>query len=291
MNLNGDSDSPERRSSMSRSPSIYSSIALFAFGFVYTASASNISKTFELGPGTQSSRSVSRTYPVPCGRQVAAVVKYKRLGTAGASNDIPLIIELREPDTASGVEGAIVDTRSVKAQTVEQTAPTIFSAAGGSSRGCSRPWRIRVRYALDGTPPFAVSGTARTDYDGRDEEIVTDRIGVLYKGTSQTVKFGSVAGMKQGTLTVAADFYHSLGNGMPLPGDVKLRFELIDPNGNVVKTVEGFDSDEGPSPRFLMTHQFSSCVPGQWKLRVKATNNDDDVTVLSVDGKLTPGCL
>jgi hypothetical protein len=290
MNLKGEIDSPERRSSMRRGPSVSLSITLFALGFVCTASASNISKTFELGPGTQNSRSVYRTYGAPCGRQVAAVVKYKRLGPAGASNDIPLVIELREPETAGGAEGAIVETRSVKAQTTEQTAPTIFSAAGGSSRGCSQPWRIRVRYALDGTPPFAVSGTARLDYDGRDETITAGTLGHVYKDLQHSTNLGTSAGLKQGRLVISAGWYHSFGNGPPLPGDVKMKYELINPSGTVVKTAEGFDSNAGPAPKFQLVYDVPSCVPGQWKLRMRALTSDD-VVVTSVTAKLTPGCL
>lgn len=151
---------------MKKVTTIFATVGLFAFGLVGTAVASTIHKTFEFGPGTQNPSSNVRTFPVPCGRQVAAVVKFQRLGPAGASNDIPILIELREPDTAPNQEGPISETRSAIAKTTEQEVRGILSFSGGSSRGCSLPWRVRVRYANPGTPPFAVTGTSRLDYDG-----------------------------------------------------------------------------------------------------------------------------
>ena len=102
---------------MKKATTIFASAALVALASIGTAFGSNISKTFEFGPGTQNSSSNVRTFPVPCGRQVAAVVKFKRLGPAGTSNNVNIKIELREPDTAPNVEGPIVETKSVSATT------------------------------------------------------------------------------------------------------------------------------------------------------------------------------
>src|SRR6266508_3314552 len=70
-----------------------------------TVSAESITKTFEFGAGTPQSRSHVRTFPIPCGTEggVAAVVKFQRSGPVGASN-VPIMIELREPDTAPDQE-------------------------------------------------------------------------------------------------------------------------------------------------------------------------------------------
>src|SRR5918995_6682570 len=73
----------------------------------------NITKSFEFGPGTQNPKSNVRTFEIPSGLEVAATVKYKRLGTG--KEGIPIAIELREPDTSPGVEGPIVETKTATA--------------------------------------------------------------------------------------------------------------------------------------------------------------------------------
>src|SRR5688500_5205739 len=126
--------------------------ALFGlFGLSGTVTADNVSKTFEFGEGSAQTRSIVRIFPISCNKAVVAVVKFQRLGSAGEGNDIPIIIELREPDTAPDQEGPIVQTESGMAKTTEQT--ITFSTAHGRSRGCSLPWRVRVKHANDGPAP------------------------------------------------------------------------------------------------------------------------------------------
>jgi len=275
---------------MKKATTIFVSLALFAFASVSTVFASNISKTFEFGPGTQYSSSVFRTFPVPCGRQVAAVVKFTRLGPVGLNNDIPIIIELREPDTAPNQEGPIAGTKNDFALTTEKTV-TIFSIGGGSARGCSLPWRVRVRHANAGSPAYKVSGTARLDYDGTGTSIPSSPIGSLFKGAIKpNVPLGDITGLKQGTISVAGTWSHEIFGADVGLNYIQLRFQLSDPSGRVVQTAEGYSLGGPLTPRLSLVYQVPTCVTGQWKLTITNLSTKDDVKIDAPSIFFTPGC-
>lgn len=273
---------------MKKVTTLTASVVLFAFGLISSAVAANISKTFEIGPGTQNPSSNVRTFPVPCGRQVAAVVKFKRQGPASTLNDIPIKIEFREPDTAANQEGPIIKTLDGTAQTTEQSV-TILSSGGGSLRGCTLPWRVRVKHTNPGSPPYMVFGTIRLDYDGGVVTIPYSENPSLNKNTSKTINIGTIAGLQQGRMEVTSDWIHIVFH-VKAPGDVLLRFQLIDPNGATVQTAEGYSNGSlSSSPKLRLVHQLPSCVPGQWKLKI-TNNTNDDAAIDHMNLKLTPGC-
>ncbi|MCI0412812.1 proprotein convertase P-domain-containing protein [bacterium] len=275
---------------MKKITTILASVALFVLANAGSTFASNITKTFEFGPGTQYSSSVFRTFPVPCGRQVAAVVKFKRLGPSGTSNNIPIIIELREPDTAANQEGPLVEARNANATTSEQIV-TILSFGGGSPRGCTLPWRVRVKYGA-GTPSFAISGTIRIDYDGTVKRISIPFTGVLFKGESKSISFGDTAGFAQGIIEITADWHHQLTTVLPGPNPIKLRIELVNPGGTTVRSVEAFSSNEARSEltKFKLTHKVASCAPGQWKLKITNTDTSDTAFLDNASPVFVPSC-
>lgn len=47
-------------------------------------------------------------------------MKFQRLGPDGTASDVPIIVELREPDTALNVEGPLVEERSAIAKKAER---------------------------------------------------------------------------------------------------------------------------------------------------------------------------
>lgn len=271
---------------------VFGSVMLFAFATAGTAFADNISKTFEFGAGTPQPRSHVRTFSVPCGTEggVAAVVKFQRVGPVGASN-IPIIIEFREPDTAPDQEGPVVETKTATAKTTEQT---IILSSQSNNRGCSLPWRVRVRYADEGTAPFRTFGSIRLDFDGRLRKISVQTYAYgkyLNKGSSKEYKLGNVLGLQQGIIEITANWRHIIGTDLVTgPNPVKLKWQLIDPNGTV-KTVEAYSSNEARSEltRFKLLYQAPKCVAGQWKLKI--TNNTiDDAFVDETKAELLPGC-
>jgi hypothetical protein len=263
-------------------------VALFSFASSNTSFADNISKTFEFGEGTPQSRSHVRTFPIPCNKAVAAVVKFRRLGPDGGGNDIPIIIELREPDTAADQEGSIVQTESGMAKTTEQT--VTFNTAFGRPRGCSLPWRVRVRHANAGTAPSRVFGTIRLDFDDRPGVEVESVGSVQHQGLKiVNIKAGDI---KQGKVEITANWYHFVGSIYVVgPNPIKLKIRLIDPNGRVVKTVEAYSGDELRSelPKFKLTYQVVDCLLGQWKLDV-FNNTNDDARFKNLDVKITLDC-
>lgn len=270
-------------------------VASCMFAIVGIVFASSISKTFEFGEGMPQSRSIVRTFPVPCGTLgVAAVVKFQRLGPDGANNDVPITIELREPDTAADQEGPIVVTKHASAKKTEQT---VTLASGRSNRGCSLPWRVRVRHDNEGAAPFRTFGSIRLDFDGRLRSISVAKdcyciFGRLDKHSSNKYNVGNVLGLEQGIIEITANWRHIIGTDLlPGPNPVKLKWELIDPNGVAVKTVEAYSSNEARSEltRFKLLYQVTKCVTGQWKLKVTNSTNDD-AAVDDPKAELLPGC-
>lgn len=252
------------------------------------ANFTNITKSFEFGPGTPNAVSNQRGFEIPSGLEVAATVKYRRLGTG--KEGIPIAIELREPDTSPGVEGPIVKTERRDAYVTEGSV-TIRSLA--SNRGCTRPWRVRVRYDGTGTPPNAVFGTARLDWDGTTRTISAETPGYVIKGTSKEVKFGDATGFGEGAIAVTANWNHMIG---PVPGPSPVKFNVALyvrlPNGDdlVGPADEGYSTNEAnATPRFGLIYRLSSPLAGQYRLNFK--NKDvHDAFVQTPTVRFSPTC-
>lgn len=255
---------------------------------VPAANLTNITKSFEFGPGTPNPVSNQRGFEIPSGLEVAATVKYRRLGTG--KEGIPIAIELREPDTSPGVEGPIVKTERRDAYVTEGSV-TIRSLA--SNRGCGKPWRVRVRYDGTGTPPNAVFGTARLDWDGTTRTISAETPGYVIKGTSKEVKFGSPTGFGEGALGITANWNHMIG---PVPGPSPVKFRVtiyIDhpTAGTVVSTSdEGYSSNEAnATPKFGIVHRIREDLPYQYSLNFKNLDVHDAFVQTPVV-KFSPTC-
>ena len=253
------------------------------------ASFTNITKSFEFGPGTPNPVSNQRGFEIPSGLEVAATVKYRRLGSG--KEGIPIAIELREPDTSPGVEGPIVKTELRNAYTTESSV-TIRSLA--SNRGCTRPWRVRVRYDGTGSPSNAVFGTARLDWDGTTRTISAETPGYVFKGTRKEVKFGTPEGFGEGTIAVTANWNHMIGP-VPGPSPVKFRVALYVelPNGDdlVGPADEGYSTNEAnATPKFGLTYRLSSARAGQHRLDFQ--NKDvHDAFVQTPVVRFFPACV
>lgn len=301
MDLRGKSETSlaqvwRKKKTMSNKNNISTKLTIFVVTALLTiatagmALADNVTKTFEFGEGLAQTRSSLRTFPISCNKAVVAVVKFQRLGSAGGGNDIPIIIELREPDTAPDQEGSIVQTESGMAKLAEQT--ITFATANGRPRGCSLPWRVRVKHANDGTAPSRVFGTIRLDFGDRFPGVEIDSVGSVQKQGSKIVNI-KAGDIKQGKVEITANWYHFVGSIYVVgPNPIKLKIRLVDPNGTVRKTVEAFSGDELRSdlPKFKLTYQVVDCLPGQWKVEViNATS--DDARFKDINVKFTLDCL
>lgn len=256
------------------------------FGVTFAGSAT---KTFEFGAGTANSTSNFRTFFVPCGLNVTASVKYQRKGDGGASSDVPITIELRKPAANADDDGAVAQTVNVTAKRTEQTA-TLNGTE--SNRGCSLPWRVRVR-PQSGQSEFAIYGNITVSFDDSSKNIsVEGNLISLNKGNSVTKNIGGSGGMDQGIITVTAKWNHAIG---PVPGPlpVRLKFELIRPNGTVAASDNGFSNAEvNPccsNNKMKVTFQVAEQITGQWKIRITNNTNDD---TMNIDPKVSfkPDC-
>ncbi len=257
--------------------------------------AGTITKTFEFGPGLAQLRSNLRTFPgVPCRKPVTLTVKFRTLGPGGSSNEVPIKIELRDPDMAPDQESPNVETKNATAKATEQTV-TFSSHFQGDLRGCSRPLRVRVEHANAGTAPFITLCSIRLDFDTGVRNINFDGPGYIKKNFSKTINL-SADGFENGKIVLTGDWVHDV-LGVTGPNPIKLKFTLIDPNGTVVKTAEGFanrqkERDLGlPILKLIYQVTVIACdYPGQWKLGITNLDQNDDVSVKVINETFTPGC-
>lgn len=259
-------------------------------------SAESIGKTFEFGLGTQYAHSAMRSFPVPCGLSITATIKFQRSGPDNANSDVPIKIDLREPDTAEGVEGPIVRTESAFVTRTQQT-KMITSTA--KVRGCALPWRLRVRHANDGPAPLAITGTITVSFNDALKTIAIPTGFQVRFGTPETFNLGPSGGLNQGRVQIKANWIHDL-LGLPGPVQIRLEFSILDPQGNVVARASGCSSDAfDTSCRFSLTYRVAANIAGQWKLKIRSvfagTNpitNESYNAVAKVTPVVTflPGC-
>lgn len=251
-----------------------------------------ITKDFEVGPGTANPQSHSRFFHYPSRKNIIAGVRFERQGPAGKSFDLPLIIELRQPGNGNDADGPLVERREVTAT----TSPQEFSFSGnGNNMGCSgSPWKVRFIYVEDNnsTNNFAVLGRATVWIPGsRNTEVnVEGGLISLNKGNGVTKTVATSSGVGQGEFKVYGTWYHSIG-GVPGPLPVKLKFDLIKPNGSIAESKTAYRRNEpNGNPDMFFTYHVLSTTSGQWKLRI--TNNSDH-DVMNIDPKvyLDPGCF
>jgi hypothetical protein len=265
-----------------------------AGGFALCAAASALTtqaqtKTFEFGPGTPYQTSNVRTFPVPSGQAVSAVIKYQRLG----SSDIPIVIELHEPDTSPGVEGPLVEARQVTAKASEQSVSILGLA---SARGCGLPWRVRVKFNGSGAVPAAVFGSARVDFDNRQRSISAETPGFIGKRGFKEIKIGDLNGFNQGKLGISANWNHMIG---PVPGPNEIKFRVVLSvmveginQQLIVKSQEAYSTNESRniSPKFGMFYQVRERTRGQWSLYFENRESDDDAYVNAPTVNFLPVC-
>jgi hypothetical protein len=261
---------------------------LIIIGLSGTAIAETIQKSFEFGAGTANSISNKRTFPVPCHAGIEGVsATYQRKGTAGAANDVPIVMELRSPGPTANEEGPVVDSVALTATLTQQLSLTTKLLKGNpSSRACGLPWIVRVRPA-SGTSPWVISGVITLSYFRFDVDVnVEGNLISLNKGNSVTKNVGGTGGLHAGKITVTGTWLHSVF-GVPGPLPVRLRFQLLDPNGAVVGSRTAFSNAEiNPccsGNKMSFTIPVTQHTGGQWKLRI--TNNTSDDT-MNIDPKV-----
>jgi hypothetical protein len=261
---------------------------LCAAALAVTAQAQT-TKTFEFGPGTPYSNSNIRTFPVPSGSAVSAVIKYQRLG----SSDISIDVELHEPDTSPGVEGPLVEVRHLTAKATEQT---VVITGLASARGCSLPWRVRVKHTGAAAMPAAVFGSARLDYDNRQKTISAETAGFIGKGASKEAKFGDPNGFNQGRLKFTGNWNHMIGP-VPGPNEILLRIRVIyrtDPNNTFIlgPSFTGYSTNEvrNISPKFKLDYLVDQRTLAQYSIEVKNMETDDDAFMFAPTVYFVPGC-
>jgi hypothetical protein len=243
-----------------------------------------LTKTFEFGLGTANTISNKRTFQVPCHAGIEGVsASYQRKGTVGQQFDIPITMELRSPGATVDEEGPIVDSVDLKATLAQQISISTKLLKGDPSpRGCSLPWVVRVK-PQSGTAQFVVSGTITLSYFRFDaDQNIEGGLISLNKGNTVTKNVGSSAGLHAGKFSISGTWLHS-AFGVPGPLPVLLKFELLNPNGQVVASKTAYSNAEiNPccsSNKMTFSTSLDHHVAGQWKIRITNNSNDDTMNI------------
>ena len=248
-----------------------------------TALATTITKSFEFGAGTENSVSNKRTFPVPCGQKVNATVIFQRGGGGGSSNDVPIVIELRSPGATATEEGPVVDSKQATAKIFSGFPQTARLSGNKSNRGCDLPWIVRVK-PQSGQSAVQVYGAISVRFDS-ELPLGGLRLSKLSKNDSTTVNFGDSSGLKQGKIKITGSWKHDIFGPVNGPMPIRMRVELIDPEGNVVASHAGYSNDEMngccSGNKLEINFTVSECKSGQWKLRIKNLT-DHDANVITI---------
>lgn len=263
------------------------------------ASAIDITKSYNFGPGTGShtTTSAAREFNIPCGTpgSITVTMSIRRLGPTDQSHDFSIDIEVREPASGQQTQGPITAGGALGA-TVWPTSRSITVTAQPTAGGCSRPWVVRLKGRNGEEPRYAVEGAITLRYSGatRDLGVSTMSSPYLKIGESMTVSIASAAGCGQGRMVITGNWNHTIGI-VPGPLPVKLRFQLMNDSfglgGVVLAEAEGYSNNElrGELSKLRLVHQIPDCRTGQWKLRI--TNIDAHDAFLNTPSvKMTPTC-
>jgi len=218
----------------------------------------------------------------PCHAPVTAVLNVSRNSGSDPALDVPILVEFRQPGVT--LSSPATYTRELVAKESDRGAS--FTVPGSDS-GCGTPWQVTVRPKY---PPTKAQDSWIVDVTGnisliigQSKALAVEDATSLPKGHSLTKNLGGPEGLDQGWVQITGTWVHSV-LGLPGPLPVKLNFELINPNGTMVKYDTGYSerefnpccsSDKVKLRFFLPQH-----VTGQWKLRIRNDTSDDVMTLV-----------
>lgn len=258
-------------------------VALATFQPITSAGSSTLS--FEFGEGTANSLSTKVAFKVPCRSNVTVTVRYQRKGDLGVRNDVPFLIELLSPGPIGTTDDGpvqqsigVIATTAVKSTTLQ---------AQGSTRSCETSWRVRFK-PKTGSSPWAIFGSVTLSFPDNTQNVPIEGGEItLAEGISVTKNIGGPSGLREGKLNIRTNW------GMP--GHLstqggKLKVEVIDPQGNVVKHDIGHASNGALAPILNLNYDVASCLTGQWKVRF-TNNSNTKIRQMEPVARLTPDCL
>ena len=262
-----------------------------------TLADNTTTKSFSFGAGSANPTSVKHSFRVPCQLDVKASIRAQRGGGSGAE-DVEIVMELMGPGSSFDEVGPLESSKTGTAKILAQN----FALIGNkNARGCNLPWTVRIKTKSGQAARVGIVGQIFFEYL---PAIVEPKVGTgpilgfkLDHGETLTLDLGNSQGLTSGSMIIEGDWMNSL-QGAPmgiLP--VKLKFELINPEGNVVASDTGYAKNEiNPccsGNKLKIRFSIPSCSPGQWKLRIKNLEQTEkgDATVIRPKIALTPNCL
>ncbi len=216
------------------------------------------------------------------------MIKYKRKGDAAARNDVPITVEIVQPGETADQEGTSAQSKNVTAKTTEQQ---VSLSGGESARGCATPWRVRIKHTNEGNAPLAVYGDISVTFNDSQRNLSIQDAGSinLESRNTVTVNVGNSTGLEQGSVVIKGEWYHNAG---VLP--IKMKFELLDPNGTPVDSAERFAQNEvNPccsGSKLRLSFNVATCKRGQWKLRIKNISDGHDAARVKPIVTVNPSC-
>ncbi|GEM_PF-5935337 len=256
---------------------LFSMLSLFG-NLTNTTLAASATKSFLIGPGSES-RSHSRHFHAPSKVNVKAKITYKREG----NTDFPIVAEIESPT------GAIVATKNLTASSVQQTVTLEANAINQHACG-DLVWKVRVKSKDNAEPLSNVSGditfsfidpsTVSLDVEGSTIN--------LNAGNDVTKKINGMTAKGPGKVKITATWFTIL--------PIKLKFQLIRPDGSVAATETGYPQDaifvnesEKMKLNYVVTAQDAE-LSGNWKIKI-TNNTGDNASSVNPKVRFTPGCF
>ena len=247
-------------------------------------------KAFEFGPGTANPTAAAIKFFAPCHIDIFTDIIFRRAGETGSTYDLPIVIEYRQPGSSATSEGTLVRRVNITATRTQQKTTTY--GLPGAAAGCTVPWTV-IAKAASGAAPLAIFGSIRmSPYIHIPTVEIEGGLISLAKGNWVTKKFGTSAGFPQSVIEIDGGWFHSL-LGIPGPLPVRLKFELLKPDGSVAASASGYTKFEiNPccsNNKLLVKYLVKVHLSGQWKLRI-TNNSNDDVMNIDPRGRFWGAC-
>jgi len=256
---------------------VFSMLSLFG-NFGNSALAASFTKPYLIGPG-DAPRSHSRHFHAPGNVKVKAKITYKREG----NTDFPIVAEIESPT------GQILESKNLTASSVQQTATLEAGPIGQHACG-DLAWKVRVKSQNNAEPLSNVSGNITfsfVDPTAVSLDVEGQTIN-LNAGNSVTKKINGMTEKGPGKVKITATWFTLL--------PIKLKFQLIRPDGSVAATDTGYPQDAifvNESEKIKLTYVVTAQdaqLSGSWKLKI-TNNTSDNASSINPKVSFTSGCF
>jgi len=255
-------------------------ISVFAVGQTRGGTSS---KTFDFGAGGDNPtfRSHARSFTAPQGVVIVVAVNYRTAGGA----PVPIVLEIEDSADKVSILREIVAEKTMKRIVLN------IAAADNAADACEKPWQVRVRTQSGEIPAARIFGDISFSFvDPSPFSIeIEGEAFKLNKGAQTTRRMGVADSFKHaGLMSVKAGWLDSLA-AQVLP----LKFEVMRPDGTIAKTLTGYGTNSGGSPKLDFSYNVTNTDAKRtclWLLKI-TTNTENDIIEINPKVFFTRKCF